>query len=72
MNNNYKLLVTDIDGTIANQNGEISDVDLEAMLGLYHRGIPVSFARDARPADVESTLTSFLLMVSTFFPRVRW
>jgi len=42
MQNRYKLLVTDIDGTIANKNGEISDTDLKALRDIHQAGVMIS------------------------------
>lgn len=49
MNNQYKLLITDIDGTIANRLGEISEVDLAALLDVHRRGVKISLCT-GRPA----------------------
>jgi len=42
MNSKYKLLVTDIDGTIANKNGEISEIDLHTLRKIHKDGIMIS------------------------------
>jgi hydroxymethylpyrimidine pyrophosphatase-like HAD family hydrolase len=38
MNTQYKLLVTDIDGTIANKRGVIEDPDLKALQDIHQQG----------------------------------
>jgi Cof subfamily protein (haloacid dehalogenase superfamily) len=42
MNTNYKLLVTDIDGTLADRNGNISAIDLKAVQDIHRAGVNVS------------------------------
>lgn len=44
INKPYKLLVSDIDGTLLNRNGEISPVDIEALAEVVRSGIPVSLS----------------------------
>lgn len=41
-NNNFKLLVTDIDGTIADSRGNISDIDLQSIREIHSRGVHFS------------------------------
>jgi hypothetical protein len=49
MKSQYKLLVTDIDGTIANKDGEISDIDLKALRKINKAGVMISLCT-GRPA----------------------
>jgi Cof subfamily protein (haloacid dehalogenase superfamily) len=42
MNNQYKLLVSDIDGTLVDKNGNISDIDRQALNEIRRAGIMVS------------------------------
>jgi Cof subfamily protein (haloacid dehalogenase superfamily) len=42
MNSRYKLLITDIDGTIANRDGIISDIDLKALQDIHRSGVMIS------------------------------
>jgi len=44
INKPYKLLVSDIDGTLLNRNGEISTVDIEALAEVVRSGIPVALS----------------------------
>ncbi len=45
----YKLVVTDIDGTLANGKGEMADADVEALQKLYRQGVKISLCT-GRPA----------------------
>ena len=49
MNTKYKLLVTDIDGTIANKRGAIADTDLKALQDIHQQGVMISLST-GRPA----------------------
>jgi Cof subfamily protein (haloacid dehalogenase superfamily) len=40
----YKLLVTDIDGTLFDKDGKISDVDLDAVQQIYKSGMMISLS----------------------------
>lgn len=44
INKPYKLLVSDIDGTLLNRDGNISPVDIEALAEVVRSGIPVSLS----------------------------
>ncbi len=49
MHINYKLIVTDIDGTLANGKGEMADADVQALQKLYQQGVKISLCT-GRPA----------------------
>ena len=42
MQNQYRLFVTDIDGTLSNKDGVISDTDLKALQNLRQKGVMIS------------------------------
>jgi Cof subfamily protein (haloacid dehalogenase superfamily) len=42
LNNRFKLLVTDIDGTLADREGNISDTDLQAVRTIHSQGVNFS------------------------------
>jgi Cof subfamily protein (haloacid dehalogenase superfamily) len=42
MKNKYELLVTDIDGTLVNKDGVISDTDLKALQNIRQKGVMIS------------------------------
>jgi 5-amino-6-(5-phospho-D-ribitylamino)uracil phosphatase len=42
MYNHYKLLVTDIDGTLVDKTGKIADIDRQAIQKIHEKGIGVS------------------------------
>jgi Cof subfamily protein (haloacid dehalogenase superfamily) len=64
MKNRYKLVVTDIDGTLVDKNGKISDIDRQAVNELRKAGVYVSLctgraARGCRKVLEELSLEGF-------------
>jgi 5-amino-6-(5-phospho-D-ribitylamino)uracil phosphatase len=64
--NEIKLLALDLDGTLLNSRGKISDKNIEAIRAAEERGVLVTIAtgrrfRDARPVGLEAELNAPLI-----------